>query len=229
MPGVTISAGFGAGGSVVAPAVAEQLGLPLLDRAISSRVAARLRVSLKEAECGVVERSLVGRFFDLLAPLGGGALQAGPDAAPPNADPPPDPAAEFRDHAEAIMRAAMQTGAVILGRAGAAAFRSEPDVLRVRLFGPRDARIAQAGRIEHVDEPTATRLLPEVDRARAQYVRRLYSTDIDDPSLFHIQLDSTALSLSFCADLIVAAYSALVPGGPSPRTTRASGEHGPGR
>ena len=38
MPGVTISAGRGAGGSVVAPHVARRLGLPLLDRAISSRV-----------------------------------------------------------------------------------------------------------------------------------------------------------------------------------------------
>ena len=58
MPGVTISSGFGAGGSVVAPAVARQLGLPLLDRAISSRVAAQLRVSLQEAEDGAPQRSL---------------------------------------------------------------------------------------------------------------------------------------------------------------------------
>ena len=43
MPGVTISAGYGAGGSVVAPHVARLLGLPLLDRAISSRVAAQLQ------------------------------------------------------------------------------------------------------------------------------------------------------------------------------------------
>ena len=62
------------------------------------------------------------------------------------------------------MRTALDSGAVILGRAGAAAFRHEPNVLRVRLFGPAEARIAQAGRIENVDERTARRLLPEVDR-----------------------------------------------------------------
>jgi cytidylate kinase len=210
VPGVTISAGFGAGGSIVAPAVAERLGLALLDRAISSRVAAHLRVSLKEAETGCVERSLVGRFFELLAPLGDGALKAGPDAAPPNAEPAPDEAAPFREQAESIMRTAMQSGAVILGRAGATAFRDAPDVLRVRLFGPVEARIAQAREIEQIDEETARRLLPEVDRARAQYARRLYAADIDDPGLYHLQLESTAVPLSSCADIIAATYTSYV-------------------
>lgn len=210
MPGVTISAGFGAGGSVVAPAVAERLGLTVLDRAISSRVAASLRVSLREAETGCVERSLVGRLFDLLAPLGDGALRAGTDAAPPNAEPAPDEAAPFREHAEEIMRAAMAQGAVILGRAGAAAFRDDPDVLRVRLYGATEPRIAQVCSIEQVDEATARRLLPEVDRARAQYVRRLYATDIDDPGLYHLQLESTAIPLNACADIIAATYASYV-------------------
>ena len=69
MPGVTISAGYGAGGSVIAPEVARQLGLPMLDRAISSHVAAQLRVSVQEAEGGVIKRSGAGRFLAVLAPL----------------------------------------------------------------------------------------------------------------------------------------------------------------
>jgi cytidylate kinase len=80
----------------------------------------------------------------------------------------------------------------------------------VRLFGPKAARIAQAARIENVDPPAARRLLPEVDRARAQYVRRLYCADIDDPGFYHLQIDSTALPLGTCASLITAAYEARV-------------------
>jgi cytidylate kinase len=209
MPGVTISAGYGAGGSIVAPEVARRLGLPVLDRAISSRVAALLQVTVPEAEGGEIRRPLVDRVLGLFTPLAGGLLCAGTDAAPPEAVPPPDDAALFRQQAEAIMSEALAAGAVILGRAGAAAFRSRPDVLRVRLFGPPEARIAQASRIENVDEPAARQLLPEVDRARAQYVRRLYGAGIDDPDLFDLQLDSTALPLAACADLIVSAYRAL--------------------
>ena len=206
MPGVTISAGYGAGGSVVAPRVAQLLEFPLLDRAISSRVAAQLRVSVQEAEGGAVRRP----FIEILAPLAAGLLAVGTDAAPRDLAEPPNEAGLFRERAEAIMRAALVSGAVILGRAGAAAFRAEPGVLRVRLFGPADARVAQAARIENTDEPTARRRLPEVDRARAHYVRRLYRADIDDPALFHLHIDSTALPLEACADLIVAAYRARV-------------------
>jgi cytidylate kinase len=57
---------------------------------------------------------------------------------------------------------------------------------------------------------TARQRLPEVDRARAQYVRRLYGVDIDDPDLYHLQIDSTALPLDACVSLIVAAYRSHV-------------------
>jgi cytidylate kinase len=206
MPGITISAGYGAGGSIIAPEVARQLGLPLLDRAISSHVAAQLRVSVQEAHGGVIKRSGPGRFLAVLAPLAGGVLGAGTDCAPPEAFPPPDDAALFREQAEAIMRKALVTGAVILGRAGGAAFRDEPGVLRVRLFGPEEARIAQAARIEDVDAVTARQRLPEVDRARAQYVMRLYGFDIDDPELYHLQIDTTAMPIEAGVGLITAAY-----------------------
>jgi cytidylate kinase len=206
MPGVTISAAYGAGGSIIAPEVARQLGLPMLDRAISSHVAAQLKVSVAEAEGAMIRRPLVDRFFSVLSPLAGGVLGAGTDGTPHDVAPPPDEAAFFREQAETIMRAALASGAVILGRAGGAAFSKEPGVLRVRLFGPLEARIAQAARIENVNLTTARQRLPQVDRARAQYVRRLYCVSIDDPELYQLQVDTTAMPLQACADLIAAAY-----------------------
>jgi cytidylate kinase len=213
MPGVTISAGYGAGGSVVAPHVAKLLDLPLLDRAISSRVAAQLRVSVKEAEGGAARRSLPDRFISALVPLAAGVIATSTDTLPRDLAAPPGDGALFREQADAIMRAALVSGAVILGRAGAAAFHGEPGVLRVRLFGPPEARIAQAARIENTDEATARKRLPEVDRARAHYVRRLYRADIDDPDLFHLHIDSTALPLDAVAGLIVSAYRSAGPEG----------------
>jgi cytidylate kinase len=153
-----------------------------------------------------VHRSLPDRFLGVLIPLAAGVLAASSSAAPRDLTASGDDAAWFREQAEAVMRAALTSGAVILGRAGAAAFRGEPGVLRVRLFGPAEARAAQAALIENVDETTARRRLPEVDRARAQYVRRLYRADIDDPDLFHLQIDSTVVPLDVCAGLIVTAY-----------------------
>jgi len=44
------------------------------------------------------------------------------------------------------------------------------------------------------------------DRARAAYLRRFYDTDGNDPRLYHLIIDSTALALATCGDLIVTGY-----------------------
>lgn len=214
MPGVTISSGFGAGGSVVAPAVARALGLTLIDRAISAKVAARLQVTVQEAEDGTPKQSFGARFLQLLAPLGGGVWGAGTDSAPLDELLPEDEATRFREQSEQVLAEAMDAGAVVLGRAGAAAFRNTPGVLRVRLFGDPEKRIAQAARIEGLSEADARALLTKTDKARAHYVRRLYQVNVDDPALYHLQIDSTALSLEACTALIVAAYRSQYPADP---------------
>lgn len=206
MPAVTISAGYGAAGSIIAPQVAQLLGFPLLDRAISVRVAEQLHVSPEEAVAGEKKRSFAERFFAALAPLAGGVV--GLDDEPEVLW--ADDAAEFRTRAEAIMRQALPAGVVILGRAGGAALREEPGVLRVRLFGPAKARVTQAARVRQIDEEAARRQLATVDKARAHYVQRLYGFHIDDPALYHLQLDSTAIPADACAATIVAAFCGLV-------------------
>jgi hypothetical protein len=99
--------------------------------------------------------------------------------------------------------------AVILGRGGTVAFRDDPAVLRVRLFGTRSARLAQAMRFDGIDLPTAEQRMKQVDAARDQYARRLYRCGADEPALFHLQIDSTASPLDTCADLIVTAYRSM--------------------
>lgn len=203
MPGLTISASYGAGGSAVAPQVADLLGLPLVDRALSSAVAEQLSMPVDQAEQGGASVSRLTRFLLSLAPL---APQPLPVDESVDAD-----AAEVRTVTERMLVEAVRTGAVVLGRAGACALQDRRDVLRVRLYGPAAARVRQAARIEGIDEATATKRQAKVDRARDAYVQRLYGRSADDPALYHLQLDSTALPLEECASLIAAAYRALQP------------------
>ncbi len=77
----------------------------------------------------------------------------------------------------------------------------------MRLYGPIEARIAHAARNQGVTPDVAERRLPEVDTARAHYVRRLYRVDIDDPDLYLLQLDATMLSEQTCARIIADAYN----------------------
>jgi cytidylate kinase len=210
VPAVTVSAGYGAGGSVVARALAERLSYPLLDRAISSQVAQRLKVSVPEAEGGAWKRTFPERFFGSLAAMSGAVVGSDDDDAAIATALIAGNDRVFRQSAEQIMRAALPQGVVILGRAGGAALHGLPGVLTVRLFGSTEARIAQAAAIERVDTDTARRRLPEVDKARAHYVRHLYATDIDDPSLFDLQIDSTLVPVDTCTAMIATAFTAFL-------------------
>ena len=85
-------------------------------------------------------------------------------------------------------------------------------MLRVRLFGPPEARIAQAARIENVDVPTARQRLPLVDRAARNTCGGSTASTSTTPDLYQLQIDSTVLPLDACAGLIVAAYTARAGG-----------------
>jgi cytidylate kinase len=62
--------------------------------------------------------------------------------------------------------------------------------------------------LEGVDRETAERHLVETDRAREAYVRHFYGADPEDPRLYHLVLDSTALALDACVELIALAARA---------------------
>jgi cytidylate kinase len=201
---VTLSAPYGAGGSEIGPEVAERLGIPFVDRAIPTDVAEKLAVPLREA----IERdeAIGGWFTRALLSFGAvGPVLAG--AAPP-AGAVLNPDAYCQATEQVLRERAAGEGAVILGRAGAVVLRDHPDALHVRLTGPREARIQQGMLLEGVDRATAERHVEETDRARETYVRHFYRVDARDPALYHLVIDSTALPLDACADLIVEAAQA---------------------
>jgi cytidylate kinase len=200
---VTLSASYGAGGSEVGPRVAERLGIEFVDRAIPTDVAERLAVPLREAIGR--DEAIGGWFARALLSFG----QVGPvlaGAAPPaGAVMNPD---AFCQATEQVLRERAGKGAVILGRAGAVVLNGLPGALHVRLTGPRDARIEQGMLIEGIDRETAERHADETDRARETYVRHFYRVDARDPALYHLVIDSTAIPLDACADLVVEAARA---------------------
>lgn len=198
---IAISASYGAGGSRVAPDVARRLEAPFLDRAIPREVASRMAVPLEAALAHEEQPAgTIGRLITRLAPLADVYGAPAAEAAPPGVldD------ATYRAEIERVIRERAATGrGVLLGRGGAAVLRDDPRVLRVRLDGPKEARIAQAMRFRGIDEATARRAQRETDRARDAYLRHFHGRDAHDLSLYQLVLDSTAIPLDKCAELIV--------------------------
>jgi hypothetical protein len=193
---VTLSSAYAAGGSQLGPKLAERLGVPFLDRAITSEVAERLAVGLEEAECHQDQvGGLLARMALRLAPLGG-AFGADPAGALEED--------AYRQATEQTVLAHAQAGdAVILGRSGALILKDDPHALHVRLDGPKERRVEQAMRLFGMDRETAERQQRETDRAREAYARHFYGADVRDPSLYHLMIDSTAFGLDATLELLV--------------------------
>jgi cytidylate kinase len=208
---VAISASYGAGGSRVAPAVAEHLGVPFLDRAIPMRVVADAGLGSEEHALeehdrsaseghdrgGWLERALrgfVGSDTGIPAPIPA-------DAVSPEA---------FRlQSEEALLRQAASGSGVILGRGAVIVLKDDPSVLRIRLDGPPERRLEQAVRLAQIDHETARRAMHRLDRIHREWSKHFYGIDPSDPSLYHVVLDSTTLPLEQCTELIVMADQSL--------------------
>ncbi len=155
---ITVSASYGAGGSVVAPALAERLGLPFLQRVTTSEghVAepgpCDEQLSAEEARTTPVHR-LLAHFTQ--------AMPAGPTQSPPSTHHQDE---HLRGHGEAGIRnlLAAAGGGVILGRAAAVVLGKDRG-LHVRLDGPAERRVVQGAVIEGISEEHARERLRAVD------------------------------------------------------------------
>jgi hypothetical protein len=209
---VALSASYGAGGSVVGPALAERLEVPFIDRAIPLAVADRLQVPYDDAAAhdeqvstGWLQRVLSGFV---------GADAGAPSPLPPEMFSSDD----FRRATEEVLLQQAATGSgVILGRGSVVLLREDPRALRVRLDGPAGGRIAQAMRLgAGLDRAAAERALRQFDRTHAAYLQQFYGVDIHDSRLYHLVLDSTCVELAACVEIIARAARSLASGAGAP-------------
>jgi cytidylate kinase len=199
---ITVSASYGAGGSVVAPALADRLGLPFLQRVTTSEGhpaepgPCDEQMTTEELRATPVHR-LLASFTQ--------AMPAGPTQSPPSTH---HQDHHLRGHGESgIYRLLAAGGGVILGRAAAVVLGKDHG-FHVRLDGPPARRIVQGAAVEGISEEQARERLRAADKARTAYVRRLYRCDPTDASLYHLVIDSTAMPLDTVIELIVTAARA---------------------
>ena len=201
---VTISSAYGALGGEVGRAVADELGVPFLDRAIPAEVAEQLAVPLAEAEnrdealSGFFERLLA--TFVMMGGMYGGAILPWTEL--------PDEAAFLAATEQIIRRHAESGDGIILGRAGMIVLADHPRVVRVRLSGPLDARIEQAMRRYGLSREQARKQERENDGARAAWVQRFYGRNVTDPSLYDLVFNATRFGVHQCVELIATAARA---------------------
>ena len=184
---VTMASQHGAGSDVIGPRVADELGVPFLDRALPTdpeepEQRARGLVGSLARASSVVAGEPVERLD-----LAEGRLQA--------------------ELAEFLARA-QSTGGVVLGRGGVVAAGDAPTALHVLLTGPDEGRIARVAEREGVDRAEAERRMRAHDRARLEYIRHAFGVDGNDRTLYHLIVDTVALGIDGAVEIVVTAARA---------------------
>jgi cytidylate kinase len=175
---ITISRQMGSLGSEVAFMAADQLGYRLIWRELINKAAQR---------AGAPEAALAA--IDELGLLGVSPSRQANQA--------------YGQAVEQIMHELAQEGnVVILGRAGQIILQNWPDTLHVRIMAPFELRVERIAYKLGISVECAQAQVEASDRYRASYMRRFYHVQWNDPSLYHIIINTGYLPSSFAADLI---------------------------
>jgi cytidylate kinase len=189
---VAVSREAGANGPRIARAVGEQLGWLVYDRELLERVAGEMgvRASLLKS---VDERRKLWVQEGLEAFSSAPAISA---------------SAYARHLLETLLSLAAHGDCVIVGR-GAAQLLPAATTLRVRLVGPVEDRVEAIRQRFGISREEAARWVKETDDERARFVRDHFRKDPAGLHLYDLVLNSSRLSVSACAGLIVEALHAL--------------------
>jgi cytidylate kinase len=193
---VTISREFGAGGSELARRLGERLGWQVLDDEVVLRCAKRLHIDT--AAC----QRLREHSPTLLARLSSALLVAPPEA------PGIDTTNLLRIDAIAeaalasIMEAAQTLPLIFVGFGTQCIFRNRANALHVRLVAPLETRVTRLRERYGWDLHTATTRARRMDDDRRRYVQRYFHTDVLDPLLYDVQINTGRTTIDEAAALV---------------------------
>jgi cytidylate kinase len=91
---------------------------------------------------------------------------------------------------------------IIVGRAGQVILQEHPNVLHLRVVAPVETRVRRIMDAHGVSHQAAKAQVDGSDRFRARYLKRFYYIQWDDPSLYHLVINTGGLSLETSAEVV---------------------------
>jgi peroxiredoxin/cytidylate kinase len=91
---------------------------------------------------------------------------------------------------------------VIVGRGGQAILKDKVGVLHVRIVAPTAVRIKRIMKSGGLSKEDALRLIEDNDKAQAEYLRRFYNINWEDPTIYDMVLNTWKMDISTAAKMI---------------------------
>ena len=203
MPVITVSRQYASGGAEIARLIGEQLGWTVIDNEFVDLVAQRSGLPAAAVE-RLEERVPVMREGRAQA-----LALASPEAFVVTGETPatgPSPEDEVVKVTERIINEAVKHDNVVMVGRGAQAYLAQRiNVLHVFIVASRETRVVRAMERLKVDRKEAEHTVDDIDAGRRHYVKTYYGRTWDDPTNYHLVLNSERLSYREIADLVVGA------------------------
>jgi cytidylate kinase len=94
---------------------------------------------------------------------------------------------------------------IIVGRAGQAILRNQSNTIHLRVIAPLETRIRRIVKAHNVSLQAARAQIVDSDHYRADYLQRFYGTDWDDPTLYHLVINTGQMDLTTSAEVVCTA------------------------
>ena len=185
---VWISREAGSGSDIIARQLASRLSWKVYNEEFVEIIARRMHVSTDMIKS--LDELAPGMIQDWLLPLREQHYA---------------PQETYMDHLEHLIREVGHVGEADMVGRGAGFLLPPERTLRVRVVAPEANRAARLADRMGVSHRTARRMIRDLDRRRNQFDWAIYRKDSHDPHNYHMTLDSAALGIPMCADVIMLA------------------------
>lgn len=192
---ITLSRQFGSGGSEIAKAVSEKLGIKYVDKAILAEAASSSGIAKEHFE-KADERRTNSFLYSLAAAHYGGT------AASVSLNDIITDDKLFIHTAEAIKKFAGEP-CIIVGRC-ADDILSDRAIIRVYVYADMKSRVQRISKLYDLNEKAATTLIKKTDKKRANYYNFYTSKTWGDAQNYDLCLCSDVLGIDGTADMICA-------------------------
>jgi cytidylate kinase len=197
---IAISRTLGAGGESLGEALADALGFRYVDSEIIDRAAALAKVTPTEISRVEARKGLLARILDNMAKSGvsgaAGMIELPPvDVTQPGYE---------QLIVDVIRETAEMKAAVIVAHGASIPLAGTPGVLRVMVTASNDMRIKRVAEAEGADQNRARKIVADSDASRADYFRRFYHLDREQPTNYDIVINTDVLTVEQAEAAIVA-------------------------